>query len=319
VRILFKIMAVSMACSALAACGGVTPKPISDNPSIHDPLTDGPTIGETLKMGVAKSAGQYNGTRLVYDAATNTTTRMRPGTTLQKNVLGGYDFTMNGKTTSFGYADQKQSPDAWEKIIKNPQGNAVYSLTLWNAGKGQRAGLETPENGQTFHKVVGYYVFDYSGTGTRERGHFIIGNETDPMRMAAKTRTATYDGYFYSNIMPATGTPPDQALAVSGGMKFVADFDADKISGQSTSFNVREAGAPNFNAQNYTLWMKETAINGNFFSGTMDSNYIWMNGTYSGQFYGGNAQEIAGVMTGVAGSGVNEGFFTGVTPAPVAP
>jgi hypothetical protein len=320
VRATGKLFVSGLAAALLAGCGGGgtgggvgTPRP-STNPSIHDPLTDGPTIGQTLRMGTAKSAGQYNGTRLVYSAATNTTTSMRPGMTLQKNVLGGYDFTMNGNTTSFGYADQKQAPDAWEKVIKNPSGQAVYSLTLWNAGKGARAGVETEENGQTFHKVMGYYLFDYSGTGTRERGHFVVGNETDPLRMATKTNTATYDGYFYSNVMPTTGQPPDQALAVSGGLRFVANFDTDTISGQSTTFNVREAGAPNFNPQNYTLWMQETAINGNFFSGQMDSNYIWMNGAYTGQFYGGNAQEIAGVMTGTAGSGINEGFFTAVTP-----
>jgi hypothetical protein len=325
-----KSLIILVSTSFLAACGGggstgggpspVTPRP-TGNPSIHDPLTDGPTMGDTLRMGASKSAGARNGTRLVYSAATDATTSLTPGMSLQKNVLGGYNLTMNGKTTTFGYADQKQAPDAWEKIVRNPQGQPVYSLTLWNAGKGARGGVETAESGQTFHKIMGYYLFDYSGTagGTRERGHFIVGNETDPLRMATKTRTATYDGYFYANVMPLTGAPPDQALAASGGMKFNADFDADTISGQSTTFNVREAGAPNFNPQTYTVTMQPTAITGNSFSGTMTSNYLWMNGTYSGQFYGGNAQEIGGVMTGTSGAAINEGFFTAVAPRSVTP
>jgi hypothetical protein len=316
---------------ALSACGSggggtgtTTPtQTFTGNPSIHDPLTDGPTVGDALKMGRVETASASNGTRLVYDAATQKTTAKTPGMSLQKNVVGGYDFVLNGKMTSFGFADQKpNSTDSWEKTVKNPQGATVYSLALWNAGKGQRAGIETNENGQTFHKIIGYYLFDYSNPNapTRERGHFIIGSETDLLRMAAKTRTATYDGYFYTNIMPVTGTPPDQALAVSGGMRFVADFDADRVSGQSTSFNIREAGAPDFYASNYTVTMQETAINGNAFSGNVASNYLWLpNGTYSGQFYGGNAQEIAGVMTGTTGVAIHEGFFTAVTLPPVTP
>ena len=300
--------------------GGSLPPPSNVNPSIVDPLTDGATAGQTLNTGSALTAGPNNGTRLVYDAATNRTTRKPANASIQKNVLGGYDVNLNGKQSSFGYSDQKQSKDAWEKILRDPQGNPVYSLTLWNAGKGAREGVVTNENGQTFHKIIGYYVFDNTGTtATRERGHLIIGNPTDLLRMDTKSKKATYDGYFYSNIMPTTGTPPDQALAASGGMRFVADFDTNRISGQSTTFNVREAGAPNFYAANYTVWMQDTAINGNSFAGTMASNYIWLNGDYSGQFYGGNAQELAGVTSGVAGSGTNEGFFTAVALPTVTP
>jgi hypothetical protein len=330
-RIVLSVYLLGASALLLTACGGGgggggtgTPtQTFTGNPSIHDPLTDGPTVGDSLKKGAVKTAGRNNGTRLVYDATSQTTTAKTPGMTLQKNVVGGYDFVMNGKQTSFGFVDQKgNSKDSWEKTIKNPQGATVYSLALWNAGKGDRAGIETSENGQTFHKVIGYYMFDYSNPNapTRERGHFIIGNETDLLRMAAKTKKATYDGYFYTNIMPVNGTPPDQALAVSGGMRFVADFDTDRVSGTSTSFNIREAGAPDFYSANYNLTMNETAITGNSFNGTIGSNYIWLpNGTYAGQFYGGNAQELAGVMTGSTGVAIHEGFFTAVTPPTVAP
>jgi hypothetical protein len=281
------------------------------NPSIVDPLTDGPTVGQTLSRGKTLSAGKFNATRITYDAATQISVQALPGAEIQKNLSGGYDVTIAGKRTNFGYADEKPSADAWEKATKSPTGTAVvYSMALWNAGKGERAGIKTEENGQTFHKILGYYLFDNTGTGKRERGHFIVGNATDPLRMGLKTKTATYNGYFYANVSPNNAPPPDQAMAVTGGLQMKADFDANKMSGQSTSFKIREAGAPDFNDQNYTLWLKPTDITGTSFNGKMDSNFEYMNGAYAGQFYGGNAQEAAGALTGSGGISVTEGFFT---------
>ncbi len=313
---------------ALSGCGtglaDITPSEtrtavkVASNPSIVDPLTDGPAVGQTLKSGGVLSAGQFNATRISYDAASQKSAQARPSATLQKNSRGAYDVTIAGKTTSFAYADEKSSGDAWEQVQRDPAGKGiVYSMTLWNAGKNARAGIESDENGQKFHKILGYYVFDNTGTGSRERGHFVVGNQTDASRMALKTKTATYSGYFYSNITPSNGTPPDQSMAATGGLKMVADFDKKTISGQSTDFKVRDAGAPNFNDQSHTIWLKETAINGNFFSGKMDSNLGAMNGSYTGQFYGGNAQEAAGVLTANTGGSLTEGFFTTVLePAP---
>ena len=282
----------------------------SKNPSIVDPLTDGATVGTALNNGPL-TAEKYNATRISYDAVTKKSTRSLPSASIQKNLRGAYDVTIANKTTYFGYSDQKTSGDAWEQVQKDPSGNGVvYSMTLWNAGKGGRDGVTAEENGQTFHKILGYYVFDYTGNGTRERGHFIVGDDTDPLRMGLKTKTATYNGYFYANIMPTTGLPPDQAMAATGGLKMVADFDNKTMSGQSTSFQVRQAEASNFVTQNNTVWLKPSAINGNFFSGQMDSNFAYMNGSYTGQFYGGNAQEAAGPLTGSTGISVTEGFFT---------
>lgn len=318
------ILALSVA--VLSGCGGggggtggQAALPVNKNPSIVDPLTDGPTVGAALENGSALTAGQTSATRITYDAKTKKSVMAAPGATIQKNLRGGYDVTIAGKTTSFGYSDQKPSADAWEQAQQDPGGNGVvYSMALWNAGKGNRAGVATEENGQTFHKILGYYVFDNTGTGTRERGHFIVGNATDPLRMGLKTRTATYNGYFYTNITPVNGTPPDQAMAATGGLRMVADFDTNKMSGQSTTFDIRQPGAADFYSTGYTLWLQPADITGNTFTGTMNSNLTYMNGTYTGNFYGGNAQEAAGVLTGATGISLTEGFFTAVAE-PVAP
>jgi C-lobe and N-lobe beta barrels of Tf-binding protein B len=310
----------------LAGCGGgggvatfAAPTPVAKNPSIVDPLTDGKKVGKSLEEGDLLTADKGSATRITYDAKTGKSSTAVGGATIQRNLRGGYDVTIAGKTTSFGYPDQKPSGDAWEQAQKDPSGNGVvYSMALWNAGKGARPGVLTEENGQTFHKILGYYVFDNTSRGTRERGHFIVGNATDPLRMDLKTRTATYNGYFYTNVVPVNGTPPDQAMAVTGGLRMVADFDANQISGQSTTFDIRQPGAAEFSPGSYTLWLQPTAIDGNGFTGQMQSDYRFMNGTYSGEFYGGNAQEVAGILTGETGVSLTEGFFTAVAE-PVAP
>jgi C-lobe and N-lobe beta barrels of Tf-binding protein B len=330
VKQVFSIGVLFLSTALISGCGGgggaggtgtgaAAPIQSNKNPSIVDPLTDGAKVGETLNKYTPLTAGQFNATRITYDAKTGKSVQARPGATILKNIRGGYDVTIAGKTTSFGTSDQKGALDSWEQAQKDPAGNGtVYSMALWNAGKGNRAGIETEENGQTFHKILGYYVFDNTGTGTRERGHFIVGNTTDPLRMALKTKTATYNGYFYTNVSPTTGTPPDQAMAVTGGLRMVADFDANTIQGQSTTFAIRQAGASDFNPAGYTLTLQPATINGNSFSGQMSSGYVFMNGAYTGQFYGGNAQEAAGVLTGTNGVGLTEGFFTAVAD-PVAP
>jgi hypothetical protein len=315
------VAAIAMALSGCAG-SGMDPSALSvttarsSNPSIIDPATDGPTIAQSFQAGQTRTVGSLLSTRLVFDPASQTTAMQPPSASITKNQSGAYDAVLNGRAYSFAYADEKSSGDSWERIARDPKGNPVSSLTLWNAGIGKRAGLQTDENGQTFHKVLGYYLFDRSdpgqSTGRRERGHVVIGNPTDAQRMAAKTRTASYDGYYYANVMPATGVPMDQSMAVSGGMRLVADFDKQTISGQSSTFTVRDAGASNFNPQSSTIWLKDAAIKGNSFAGIMNSDNAWMNGTYSGQFFGGNAQEVGGVMSGAAANGVNEGFFTAV-------
>jgi C-lobe and N-lobe beta barrels of Tf-binding protein B len=326
VKKVISVSVLALTAAVLSGCGGggatgtaPTPTPVNKNPSIVDPLTDGPTVGLTLLNGNQLEAGAKGATRITFDAKSGRSKQAVGGAKIQKNLSGGYDVTIAGKTTSFGYADEKPSPDAWEQKQLDPAGNGiVYSMALWNAGKGNRPGVETEENGQTFHKILGYYVFDNTGTGTRERGHFIVGNATDPLRMGLKTRTATYNGYFYTNVTPVNGTPPSQAMAATGGLKMTADFDTDTMSGQSTSFQLRQPGAPDFVNQNYTVWLKSSTITGNTFDGQMDSNFAYMNGTYSGQFYGGNAQEAAGVLVGSNSVGLTEGFFTVVAePQPV--
>lgn len=332
----FSVGLLAFSALMLAGCGtgsgttggtpGPTPTPPGTNPSIVDPATDGPTVSADLKRAKLFNVSPKNTSRMLFNAGQNKTVVGNGGiSSVQQNLSGGYDFSILGQRNrpgtliSMGYADKKSTGDAWEKTLKDPTGKTLYSVALWNAGKGGLDGLVSDQNGQTFHKIVGYYLSDNT-TQNRERGHIVFGNKTDNLTLETKTRTATYDGYFYSNISPSTGTPPDQMMAVSGGIKMVADFDNNLLSGNSTNMQIRQAGASTFSPQTYTLTFKPTAIVPaatagavpDVFSGVLESDYLYLNGTYEGNFFGGNAQEIGGVLYGTNGNGMTEGYFTAV-------
>ena len=299
----------------------------SGNPSIVDPLTDGSSISKSLKNGTTFNAPPTLSTRFNYNSKTQKSFVGTAGyASVKQNLSGGYDIIVlrqrssPGLNFSVGYADEKSGGDSWEKITKDLSGKTLYTTTLWNAGKGGIEGLGTDQNGQTFHKILGYFVYDHSKE-ERNRGHIVFGTETDPSRLDSKTKTATYDGYFYTNVSPTNGLPPEQAMAVTGGLRMVADFDANTISGQSTSFQLRQAGESSFNGQSNTVWLKPTSIRneassganpGVAYSGDLNSDFSYMNGRYTGNFFGGNAQETAGTFSGENGDGITEGYFTTV-------
>jgi hypothetical protein len=311
--------------------GGIPVDP-NKNPSIVDPLTDGDSVAVSLSNGKSFWLSPLMSTRLKYDAKKNASVATYGGyTTVKQNIAGGYDVylfgerTSPGQTFSFGYDDVKPGGDSWERAFKDPAGKTLYTVALWNAGKGGKDGVGNDQNGQTFHKILGYYAFDNT-TQDRNRGHVVFGNQTDPLAVDLKTKKATYDGYFYANISPAGGPPIDQSMAVNGGLRLTADFDANTISGQSTSFGVRNAGSSTFATRSDTVTFMPATIRsganygaepGTMFSGQMTSSFAYMNGTYIGTFYGGNAQEAAGTIVGTNSGGLTEGFFTTVlVPAP---
>jgi hypothetical protein len=330
VSVLAFSVAVLSGCGGGGSVGGGTTGSTIDptkNPSIVDPLTDGDSVATSLGKAKIFSNAPRMSTRIYYNAKDGKSEVQTAGyTNVSQNLAGGYDVylfgqrTSAGKTFSFSYADEKPGGDSWESVFKDPSGKTLYTVALWNAGKGAKDGVGSDQNGQTFHKILGYYAFDNT-TQDRNRGHVVFGNQTDPLAVDLKTKKATYDGYFYANVSPAGGPPPDQAMAVNGGLRLTADFDANTISGQSTSFQLRQAGAANFVARSETVTFTPTTIRsgvtygaepGTMFSGAMTSTFAYMNGTYVGTFYGGNAQEAAGTFTGTNGNGLTEGYFTTV-------
>lgn len=248
-----------------------------------------------------------------------------PVVTVKKNFIGGVDLNFDGRKISLREEEAvSNSDDAWFREYGS--GATKFSLALWNAGKGDRDALTENEAGQNYHKIIGY---DASGaTSTRQRGHFVFGQQSSLDNVAALEKTATFEGYFVTSVIPQRVTSAagltGEADAVSGGLELTANFDTNTISGSSTSVLRRPAGDIEFKEEVFDIKFQETSIKndgtgGVIYSGTLKSTFEPVNGAeYSGTFYGDKAQETAGVIRGnttdgsaTIGSGrVVDGFYS---------
>jgi len=244
-----------------------------------------------------------------------------PSFSAKKNFIGGLDIKIDGRDISLTSAEMI-ADTAWYKTLGS--NNSKFSLSLWNAGKDERGGLLANAAGQNYHKIVGYDYTD-NATTTQSRGHVVYGESTALSTIQDLERTATYDGYFSVFITPKklNGNHYDTNAAImSGGAQFVADFDKNTISGQSTNVQLRDAGSHTFNQQNISVQFKSANIvddgkGGVAYSGTIASDHSRMDGAeFKGSFFGAEAQETAGVITGETtetSSGkqqVVDGFFS---------
>lgn len=249
----------------------------------------------------------------------------KPSLTMRKNFIGGVDMNFDGRKISLREQEAvSNSDDAWFREYGS--GSTKFSLSLWNAGKGDRNALTENEAGQNYHKIIGYDASQ--ANGQRQRGHAIFGQESSLDTVADLERTATFDGYFSANIIPqqvgsAAGLT-GEADVMSGGIELTADFDANTISGSSTNVLRRPAGDIEFREEVFELEFEEAQIRNNnaggvVYSGNISSTFAPINGAeYSGTFYGDQAQETAGVLRGntdngdeTIGSGrVVDGFFS---------
>lgn len=244
-----------------------------------------------------------------------------PNFSIKKNFIGGVNVGIEGKTVSLT-EDEIVSATAWYKSTGTTN-DERFSLSLWNAGKDERNGLLENAAGQNFHKIVGYDFTDASRI--QSRGHVVYGEPTSFADLQELKKTGTYDGYFsvFLTKKDMDSNHYDRNSAImSGGAQFVADFDNNKISGTTRDITLREAGSDNFAKQNFDIRFQTTDIVNDgkgdvAYFGTLSSDHGRMNGAeYKGSFFGANAQETAGIITGnTTESGTDEpyvvdGYFT---------
>lgn len=244
-----------------------------------------------------------------------------PNFSAKKNFNGGLDIEIDGQSVSLTSAEMI-ADTAWYKT--SGSNNSKFSLSLWNAGKDERGGLLANAAGQNYHKIIGYDYTD-NATTTQARGHVVYGEATPLSTVQDLQRTATYHGYFSVFITPEkmSGNHYDNNSAImSGGAQFFADFDKNTISGQSTDVQLRESGSHTFNNQNINVRFETADIvndgnGGAVYKGKIASEHSRMDGAkFNGSFFGAEAQETAGVITGETtetSSGkaqVVDGFFS---------
>lgn len=229
---------------------------------------------------------------------------------IRNNFLGGVDISIGGEIFYLKDADANADTSSWSQKLRDGSGN--QTLTFWNAGKGGREGLFQNEDGQKYHKIVGFHHTD--ATGSTKQGHAIVGTPTSRTYMDRLSRQVDYTGYYYANVNPTMMTAGAEAAYVTGELKMVADFDEGTVKGTAKEVLVRRPGS--LGAINYGDRMTfDGFISGANIQGEVNSTYIGLDGAeVDGAFYGNGAQEAAGVISGTSATGVTEGYFTVYDP-----
>lgn len=155
--------------------------------------------------------------------------------------------------------------------------------------------------------------------GVTERGGLVVGYDTDPATISGRSNTATYQG----TLLATLSNNGDIAFG-SGAFQLTANFSKEEIGGTAVilddNFSIAEF---TFNPVFFIL--NTTDISGNGFEGAISSNDPDLGGTlseaiYSGRFFGPQAEDIGGQMTGridlddSTNDTLVEAFFVGEQP-----
>ncbi len=302
------IVAFIMGTTVLSACGGGgTAITRSGNTGTDQVLAktagnaaQAMTDGTTLRASERASSGitlNYDNNTAAH--ATDSTARV------SRNASGAVTLEVAGQTIDFAPGDLSADGYGYDK------GNA--SIWAWS-GNSMAEQLD-PANGRNS------MVFDYytdTGPGSGQIGFIVVGTETDSNDLRALP-TATYDGHARVRVAPTTDFVEynDSVSEARGDMRLGANFGAGTVSGSITNM---EGRLPRNQDPTRTwtpfagqLTLNETGISGNGFTGavTADSGFTSEIGTvaagssYSGTFFGPEANEVAGglSLTGTSADG----------------
>lgn len=313
-RHIFKHLGAGASLLILAGCGGGSS--IVGDGGGGTPSEPPRAIAYADEAGTASAAlaGGLEASPLTTAAVTNDypagTSAQRGETAfaLRRNDQGGVDLTVDGETTSFaasggtGYGWVQQEGANWRE------------LASW---QGSEEDVLNDVSGE-YSQMWQYFLYDDS-TGLETAGHAVIGTETRPSVLTAKA-SATYRGYMTARSFGAddptrsveyqAGTNAGRELA--GGREgsrvlMTADFDASTIAGDVTGIVARTRGAGGaitspFEALPGRVVMEEAQIVGNGYQGRLTAvdgfpEDLGTDASYSGRFYGPNAEETAGVLS----------------------
>jgi hypothetical protein len=259
--------------------------------------------GKPLKADPTTNSSMY-----AADDGDHSTTASKPSFSIKKNG-DGVDVTVNGETVTFtaadvGNTDPEDPQYGWEKT----EGDRFVDLYSYNGKK------DASDTG--YMQVWGYDGSDSDGF---TRGYAVVGLETPEEKLADKAEakaTATYKGTARADTLQALDN--SEGSRVRGDLTLNADFGAGTVAGSIDNLQARSKGADTNG--NWTNWqaaagkieLGNTAISSTGFSGgaislddTAKNTFTTdlSGSTYSGRFYGPDANQVGGVMNIV---GTNE-------------
>ena len=151
--------------------------------------------------------------------------------------------------------------------------------------------------------TAGIYSYDKYQSGDFEgpvdmEGFFAFGFETDPAEIAALTGNVRYTGTYlgYGQWLDDGGAVTDDEVETTGAITFIANFDADTVSGR-----LEGQFDPGPDGQDYLMVFYNAAIEGNGFAGApdmvCDANVSCSSATsLGGAFFGVDGAELSGVI-----------------------
>lgn len=213
--------------------------------------------------------------------------------------MGGGRFTINDKVVSGG-----PNFTTYAKLIDSPYGSQQVVLELYKSGA---ANTEL---------ALTYACFGHwAGTrgGSTQDHYFTYGFATGGDFLTARTGTARYEGTIYG-----TGVNSDASAKydVNGTSAFNIDFADQTFSGALSLAGVEQTSGANVNFGSFdvdgSLSTRDSSLTGDVSRGGANVGSLWA------QFYGPDAQELAGTFWVNAPAGSGESREVGIQGATVA-
>jgi hypothetical protein len=275
------------------------------------------TAAAAVKDGKSLSADATNSSTIGLAYGAGTAKAMDPAAfSVKKNAEGGMDMTVNGETVSFAGGDKYEEDGTsyeWEN-----SGGFLSSMTAETK--------DILDGTDKNYLNVWQYSSNKGDAGTT--GYAVVGAETAPDTVKAMAN-ATYKGDARVDTRQVADIT-DRA-GVRGNLTLNAKFDQGTVSGSIDSVEARTRNADTGNK--WTGWapvsgaaisLTESKISANGFTGgtvvgnaaansAIDGNLD--GSTYSGRFYGPNAEQVGGAIsamgTSEGGKFVGTGYFAG--------
>ena len=242
---------------------------------------------------------------------------------VQVNSLGDREIavTINGEEVILTQADERDD-FSWriETIVPGSSEDSSF-VSVFLVGKSLDEFYS--DGGSRYVTTFGYFYDESFADDTNIYGRAVVGTETRNSEVDDRgTAVATYSGRANLAVRQQGARFDEFDAFVDAEIEMTADFGADSISGTGDVTRVRElVSGTDFDPEGGMIF-EETSIQGNAFQGDLNPDAdlltaepvlsaIIDSSTYSGAFYGPNAEEIGGVASGSAVVGEDEFLMWG--------
>lgn len=296
------------ALSALSACGGSTTGPtpveIAASEEALRIFSDGTgDFGDAFADGDTVTARTISTSGITRDYNSNSSAVAAPEVQVLRNASGELSIIIDGTRVDFDTGDRFVEPGGeiygYEIRVPNVSFDGVWS---WSGELD-----EALASGNGYAKVFTYYL-EANQTEGADIGFAVVGTETQASGIPT-TGSATFEGYSVIRLVPANDLTDfgGQRRQVRGDVMMDVGFADQTVAGTIDNLEFRAAGSNTDVAVAGSIAMEETTFNEFGFQGDLTLDATGQAsfevddggvGQYSGAFYGNDATEVGGAITG---------------------